>query len=162
MLGARLFNRWVGIVTALVVLTRPAILRDTLLGYQDLWFMAAVVGAVILEVTRPRRGLAVLVLLAVSAALVGDVPRYRYPIDPLLYAVAAGGLTSLVGLGLAAARRVRADLRARASGPLRRRILRIVGIVSGGGIYGRGRPLGGRAGRLRRQGTEAPGAEVAR
>ena len=68
-LGERLFNPWVGGVTALLVATRPAILRDTLLGYQDLWFMAAVVGAVILEVSRPRRGTAVLVLLAVAGLI---------------------------------------------------------------------------------------------
>jgi hypothetical protein len=56
-------------VTALLVATRPAILRDTLLGYQDLWFMAIVVGAVILEVGRPRRGLPVLALLAVAGLI---------------------------------------------------------------------------------------------
>jgi 4-amino-4-deoxy-L-arabinose transferase-like glycosyltransferase len=127
-------------------------------------FLAGMAAALLRPHPRPALlpALVVLVLLAASAALVGDVPRYRYPIDPLLYAVAAGGLTSLAGLGLAAARRVRADLGARASGPLRHRILRIEGIVSGGGIYGPGRPPGGRAGRPRRQGTEAPGAEVAR
>jgi hypothetical protein len=68
-LGARLFNPWVGVVTALLVATRPAILRDTLLGYQDLWFMAAVVGAVILEAGRPRRGVPVLALLAVAGLI---------------------------------------------------------------------------------------------
>ena len=45
------------------------------------------------------------VLIAVSAMLVGDVPRYRYPVDPLMYVMAAGGLVGLVGL---AARPVRA------------------------------------------------------
>ena len=65
-LGARLFNPWVGVVTALLVVTRPAILRDTLLGYQDLWFMALIVGAAVLEAGKPRRGLPVLALLAVA------------------------------------------------------------------------------------------------
>jgi 4-amino-4-deoxy-L-arabinose transferase-like glycosyltransferase len=36
------------------------------------------------------------VLIAVSAMLVGDVPRYRYPVDPLMYVMAAGGLVWLV------------------------------------------------------------------
>ena len=36
------------------------------------------------------------ILIAVSAMLVGDVPRYRYPIDPLMYVMAAGGLVGLV------------------------------------------------------------------
>lgn len=45
------------------------------------------------------------VLIAVSAMLVGDVPRYRYPIDPLMYVMAAGGLVGLVSLVLRLARR---------------------------------------------------------
>jgi hypothetical protein len=64
LLGARLFNPWVGVVVALVVATRPAMLRDTLLGYQDIWFEALIVLAVLLEVARPKRGTAVLVTLA--------------------------------------------------------------------------------------------------
>jgi hypothetical protein len=43
-------------------------------------------------------GLASLALLAISAALVGNVSRYRYPVDPLLAVLAVGGLTWLVGL----------------------------------------------------------------
>ena len=57
-LGAELFNPWVGAVAALVVLTRPVLLRDTLIGYQDLPFAALVVGAVLLEARRHRRGVA--------------------------------------------------------------------------------------------------------
>jgi hypothetical protein len=45
------------------------------------------------------------VLIAVSAMLVGDVPRYRYPIDPLMYVMAAGGLVGLVTLLVRLARR---------------------------------------------------------
>jgi hypothetical protein len=63
LLGARLENPWVGVVAALVVATRPAMLRDTLLGYQDIWFEALIVLAVLLEVKR-RRGVPVLVVLA--------------------------------------------------------------------------------------------------
>ena len=68
-LGAELFSPWVGLVAALVVLTRPAIERDALLGYQDMPFAALVVGAVLLEARRPRRGVAVLVLLALAGLL---------------------------------------------------------------------------------------------
>ena len=57
-LGAELFSPWVGLVAALVVLTRPAIERDALLGYQDVPFAALVIGAVLLEARRPRRGVA--------------------------------------------------------------------------------------------------------
>ena len=55
-LGAELFSPWVGVVAALVVLTRPALERDALLAYQDVPFAALVVGAVLLEARRPRRG----------------------------------------------------------------------------------------------------------
>jgi hypothetical protein len=68
-LGAELFTPWVGLVAALVVLTRPAIERDALIGYQDLPFAVLVIGAVLLEARRPRRGVAVLVLLALAGLL---------------------------------------------------------------------------------------------
>lgn len=42
--------------------------------------------------------LTILVLVFPSAALVGYVPRYRYPVDPLLYVLAAGGLVAGVAL----------------------------------------------------------------
>ncbi|MDX6664482.1 MAG: hypothetical protein QOG68_688, partial [Solirubrobacteraceae bacterium] len=68
-LGAELFNRWAGAVAAIVVLTRPAMQRDVLLGYLDIPFATLIVGAVLLEVRRPRRGAAVLVVLAVAGLL---------------------------------------------------------------------------------------------
>ena len=68
-LGSELFAPWVGVVAALVVLTRPALERDALLAYQDVPFAALVVGAVLLEARSPRRGAAVLALLAVAGLL---------------------------------------------------------------------------------------------
>ena len=68
-LGTRLFSPWVGVVAALVVLTRPVLLRDAALAYQDIPFAALIVGAVLLEATRPRRGVPVLALLAVAGLL---------------------------------------------------------------------------------------------
>ena len=68
-LGAELFTRWVGLVAAAVVLTRPVIIRDALIGYQDLPFAALVIGAVLLEAQRRRRGLPVLALLALAGLL---------------------------------------------------------------------------------------------
>jgi 4-amino-4-deoxy-L-arabinose transferase-like glycosyltransferase len=107
------------------------------------FFLLGTLVAVVRQRARPALlpALVVLVLLVASAALVGDVPRYRYPIDPLLYAVAAGGLTSLLGLALALTRRA-ASLGARAS---RRRASQAPSLPPG------------RAGRPRSQGT----AEVA-
>jgi len=68
-LGAELFSPWVGAVTAAVVLTRPALQRDALLGYQDTAFAVLIVGAVLLEARRPRRGAPVLGLLAVAGLM---------------------------------------------------------------------------------------------
>lgn len=41
---------------------------------------------------------AVLAVLLLAAFLAGDLPRYRYPADPMLAAVEMGGLVGLVGL----------------------------------------------------------------
>ena len=41
-------------------------------------------------------GLAALALLFISAALVGNVSRYRYPVDPMLAVLAVGGVAWLV------------------------------------------------------------------
>jgi len=68
-LGRELFSPWVGLVAALVVLTRPAMERDALLAYQDVPFAMLVVGAVLLEARRSKRGLPVLALLAVAGLL---------------------------------------------------------------------------------------------
>lgn len=68
-LGSELFTPWAGALAALVVLTRPAIQRDAVLAYQDLAFEALVVGAALLEARRPRRGAAVLGVLAVAGLI---------------------------------------------------------------------------------------------
>jgi hypothetical protein len=68
-LGSELFAPWVGVVAALVVLTRPALERDALLGYQDTAFACLIVGAALLEARRPRRGEAVLGLLVVAGLM---------------------------------------------------------------------------------------------
>jgi len=68
-LGEELFGHWAGVVAALVVLTRPAMQRDVLLAYLDVPFAALIVGAALLEVRRPRRGLGVLVVLAIAGLL---------------------------------------------------------------------------------------------
>ena len=53
-------------------------------------------------------GAVVGIVLLVSAALVGEVPRYRYPLDPLIAVLAAGGyLSALPALARAVAARRR-------------------------------------------------------
>lgn len=68
-LGAELFGRWAGVVAAVAILTRAAVLRDVVLVYLDVMFAALLLGAVLLEVKRPRRGTAVLVVLAIAGLL---------------------------------------------------------------------------------------------
>jgi hypothetical protein len=68
-LAAELFSPAAGVVTALVVLTRPVLERDVVLGYQDVPFAALILAAALLEAQRARRGLPVLALLAVAGLL---------------------------------------------------------------------------------------------
>jgi mannose/fructose/N-acetylgalactosamine-specific phosphotransferase system component IIC len=68
-LGETLFSRTAGIIAAAVVLTRPALGRDVLLGYQDVPFMALIVGATLLEARRPKNGLPTLALLGLAGLL---------------------------------------------------------------------------------------------
>jgi hypothetical protein len=68
-LGAELYSPLVGAVAAVVVLTRPALERDTLLAYQDVPFAALVLTATLLEARRARRGWPVLALLALAGLL---------------------------------------------------------------------------------------------
>jgi hypothetical protein len=69
LLGTELFHPAVGVLAAVLVVTRPAIVRDTMIGYQDLPFTALVILAVLLEVRRPRRGSAVLIPLTLAGLL---------------------------------------------------------------------------------------------
>lgn len=68
-LGRELFSTPVGVVTALVVATRPILERDAGLGYQDVPFAMFVILAVLLEARRPRRGLPVLGVLTVAGLM---------------------------------------------------------------------------------------------
>jgi hypothetical protein len=68
-LGSLWFDRPVGALAALLVLTRPPILGNGLLGYVDLPYMALVLGALAIESRRPRAGWPVLALLALAGLL---------------------------------------------------------------------------------------------
>ena len=68
-LGDELFGRGVGVLAALIVATRVPLLNYGIRGYVDLAEIALVVWAAVLEARRPRRGAAVLVLLAVAGLL---------------------------------------------------------------------------------------------
>lgn len=69
LLGRHLFNIPVGVLSAVVILTRPAFARNAEFAYQDIPFALFVVWALLLELQRPRRGVPVLVLLALAGLL---------------------------------------------------------------------------------------------
>jgi hypothetical protein len=68
-LGSRWFDRPIGAVAALIVLTRAPYLSNGLRAYVDLPYIALVLGALAIETRRPRAGWPVLALLALAGLL---------------------------------------------------------------------------------------------
>jgi hypothetical protein len=68
-LGALWFDRPIGALAALIVLTRAPYLSNGLRAYVDLPYIALCLGALVIESKRPRAGWPVLVLLALAGLL---------------------------------------------------------------------------------------------
>jgi Dolichyl-phosphate-mannose-protein mannosyltransferase len=68
-LGALWFDRPIGAVAALIVLTRAPFLSNGLRAYVDLPYIALVLAALVIETKRPRAGWPVLALLALAGLL---------------------------------------------------------------------------------------------
>ncbi len=68
-LGALWFDRPIGAIAALIVLTRAPYLSNGLRAYVDLPYVALVLGALVIESKRPRAGWPVLALLALAGLL---------------------------------------------------------------------------------------------
>jgi hypothetical protein len=68
-LGSLWFDRWIGAVAAIVVLTRAPYLSNGLRAYIDLPFIALCLGALTVEARRPRAGWPVLALLVPAGLL---------------------------------------------------------------------------------------------
>jgi hypothetical protein len=68
-LGSLWFDRPIGAVAALIVLTRAPYLSNGLRAYVDLPYIALVLGALVIETRRPRAGWPVLTLLALAGLL---------------------------------------------------------------------------------------------
>lgn len=68
-LGSLWFDRPVGAVAALIVLTRAPYLSNGLRAYVDLPYIALALGALVIETKRPRAGWPVLALLALAGLL---------------------------------------------------------------------------------------------
>ena len=68
-LGSLWFDRWIGAVAAIIVLTRAPYLSNGLRAYIDLPFIALCLGALTIEARRPRAGRPVLALLVPAGLL---------------------------------------------------------------------------------------------
>ncbi len=68
-LGSLWFDRPIGVVAALIVLTRAPYLSNGLRAYVDLPYIALVLGALVIETRRPRAGWPVLALLVPAGLL---------------------------------------------------------------------------------------------
>ena len=68
-LGSLWFDRPIGAVAALIVLTRAPYLSNGLRAYVDLPYIALVLGALVIESHKPRAGWPVLTLLALAGLL---------------------------------------------------------------------------------------------
>jgi hypothetical protein len=68
-LGSTWFDRPIGAVAALIVMTRAPFLSNGLRAYVDLPYIALALGALLLEARRPRAGWPVLALLALAGLL---------------------------------------------------------------------------------------------
>jgi hypothetical protein len=68
-LGSLWFDRWIGAVAALIVLTRAPYLSNGLRAYVDLPYIALCLGALLIETRKPRAGWPVLALLALAGLL---------------------------------------------------------------------------------------------
>jgi hypothetical protein len=68
-LGTHWFDRWIGALAAVIVLTRAPFLSNGLRAYVDLPYIAFCLGALALEARRPRAGWPVLALLVPAGLL---------------------------------------------------------------------------------------------
>jgi len=68
-LGAAWFDPWVGVLGALIILTRQPVLDFGARAYIDIPYVVLVLGALLLETRRPRCGIPVLALLAVAGLI---------------------------------------------------------------------------------------------
>ncbi len=68
-LGATWFDKWVGVLAAVIVLTRAPFLSNGLRAYVDLPYIALCLGALYIEARKPRAGWPVLALLVPAGLL---------------------------------------------------------------------------------------------
>ena len=97
-LGERTFGRAAGALFALILLTRPLLVKQALSANVDIPFMALVLGAAAMEARTPRRGAPVLALLAVAGWLRPEAWLLALAYAAWLLWPGAGGLRARPGL----------------------------------------------------------------
>jgi hypothetical protein len=100
-LGSRWFDRPIGALAALFVLTRAPFLSNGLRAYVDLPYIALVLGALAIETKRPRAGRPVLALLALAGLLRPEA--WLFSIAYLAYLLLAPKAAPAAPAGAAAA-----------------------------------------------------------
>ncbi|MGC1851631.1 MAG: hypothetical protein WA687_04240, partial [Solirubrobacterales bacterium] len=88
-LGSLWFDRPIGAVAALIILTRAPFLSNGLRAYVDLPYIALVLAALVIETKRPRAGWPVLALLALAGLLRPEAWLFSFAY--LSYLVLAAG-----------------------------------------------------------------------
>jgi hypothetical protein len=100
-LGRQLFSAPVGVLFALILLTRDLLVTETLQASVDIPFMALVMWGAALEAERPRRGLAVLLLLDIGGLLRPEA--WLFAAIYLIYLLPKAGKAERIRLAAAAA-----------------------------------------------------------
>ncbi len=101
-------------VERVVALVQPALWS----GLLAMLFLAGCVASYRLQDWRPGLlvALSAVALLLTCTIFSGAVPRFRYPADPFLYTVAAGGAAAILRLTHAASQRIDPSSRKSATG----------------------------------------------
>jgi hypothetical protein len=105
-LGSLWFDRPIGAVAALIVLTRAPYLSNGLRAYIDIPYIALVLAALLIETKRPRAGWPVLALLALAGLLRPEAWLFSLAyLGYLALAPRSDGTKSSLGVDLSAHRR---------------------------------------------------------
>ncbi len=143
-LGSLWFDRPIGAVAALLVLTRAPYLSNGLRAYIDVPYIALVLAALVVETRRPRCGWPVLALLALAGLLRPEawLFSFAYLVYLLLGPESSGERKHEEGMGVALKRAGAQSASSAARGaPLERADTQIADLIRSAIVRARGAPL---------------------
>jgi hypothetical protein len=136
-LGERWFDRPIGALAALFVLTRAPYLSNGLRAYVDLPYIALVLGALAIETRRPRAGWPVLALLALAGLLRPEA--WLFSLAYLVYLLLSPAAASATPSGAAAESSSRpGGVEGESRAPLERADTQIAGLIRPAIVRARG------------------------